>query len=67
MNLFNDNLLLESIRNKEIHICRLKNTPETLLARSTFLLTVFVNTSENFVNISENTCCPYQSIIFVQK
>ena len=64
MNLFNNNLLLESIRNnQEIHICLLKNTPETPLTGSTFLLTIFVNTSENFVNISENTCCPYQQII----
>ena len=67
MNRFNDNLLLESIRNnQEIHICRLKNTPETPLIGSTSLLTIFVNTPENFVNISENMCCSYQSIILVQ-
>ena len=67
MNRFNDNLLLESIRNnQEIHICRLKNLTETPLTGSNFLLAIFVNTTENSVNISENMCSTYQSIILVQ-
>ena len=52
--LFNDNLILESIRNnQEIPIYRIENTPEMLLTGSTpYLPSVnIVNTSDNMEDL----------------
>ena len=52
--LFNDNLILESIRNnQEIPIYRIENTSEMLLIESTpYLPSVnIVNTSDNMENL----------------